>query len=255
MAQRVEEDPHRNLTDCKSLHDYVRKQAGGVPENKRLLLDLEIVRDQVRDENAQLKWIGTKYQLADALTKDGTEASLDLRHVLDTNEVSIMEDKSLDAILSKKRAEVKTNRKQAYEDRRERKIQRAEEMAGPMKPRRKKNETQRGPAAKEEISEDADERVEEELPQEEDRKIEIEQKAEEKATKLNMETLDYIQDLEETVQQGEAQQPKEEISAGADEDDEEIALQQRSKKVRRTSPFDEVTAPEPEDKKPDKEPD
>ena len=125
MENESKKIPIVALTDCKSLHDYVRKQ-GGVPENKRLLLDLEIIRDQVRDDNVQLKWIGTKYQLADALTKDGTEASLYLRHVLDTNEVSIMEDKSLDAILSKKRAEVKTNMKQAYDDRRERK-QRAEE--------------------------------------------------------------------------------------------------------------------------------
>ena len=44
-------------TDPKSLFVYVHEQ-GTVPENRRLLLDPEILRDQVRDDNVHVKWTG-----------------------------------------------------------------------------------------------------------------------------------------------------------------------------------------------------
>ena len=44
-------------------HDFT------IPENKRLLLDLEILRDLKKDSNTLIKWVPTVMMLADPLTK------------------------------------------------------------------------------------------------------------------------------------------------------------------------------------------
>ena len=113
----VKRIPLVDLTDSKSLYDYVKKQ-GSIPDNKRLLLDLEIIRDQVRDDGVELRWVDTKHQLADAMTKDATSAADYLHLVLKTGEVSILEDAQLQAKLDKHKTEVKHRRKERWQSRR-----------------------------------------------------------------------------------------------------------------------------------------
>ena len=75
LKDQVQRIPLVAVTDCKSLFDYVHKK-GAIPENRRLALDLEIIRDQMREDNVQVKWVSSRQQLADCFTKDGLASSL-----------------------------------------------------------------------------------------------------------------------------------------------------------------------------------
>ena len=67
-------------TDCKSL--LIRR--GSTPAEKRLRLDLEILRDQYYEGGGALQfaWVNAKQQLSGPLTKNSVEAFAYLRHVL-----------------------------------------------------------------------------------------------------------------------------------------------------------------------------
>ena len=89
------------VTDCKSLYDFLMRR-GSTPAEKRLRLDLEILRDQYDDEKGALQfaWVNTKQQLSDPLTKNSVEAFAYLRHVLLTGVFSIKYDANIDKIIS-----------------------------------------------------------------------------------------------------------------------------------------------------------
>ena len=55
------------------MHDYAHRRDSN-PDNKRLLLELEIIRDQMHDDTVEVRWVNTRQQIADALAKDGAEA-------------------------------------------------------------------------------------------------------------------------------------------------------------------------------------
>ncbi len=69
------------VTDCRSLHDLLNKR-GAVPEEQRLLLDIASTREQKELTGLSTKWVNTKQQSADCLTKNDAKAGDCLRYVL-----------------------------------------------------------------------------------------------------------------------------------------------------------------------------
>ena len=61
-------------TDSKSLVENCRTTH--VVEEKRLLIELACIRESVDKQEICLRWVSTKSQLADALTKDGVNTGL-----------------------------------------------------------------------------------------------------------------------------------------------------------------------------------
>jgi hypothetical protein len=78
------------VTDSRSLYDFLHRQ-GSTPSEKRLRLDLEILRDEM-DNGLSIRWVESSMQLADALTKAGVEVADYLRMVIQDSQFSIVED-------------------------------------------------------------------------------------------------------------------------------------------------------------------
>ena len=57
------------VTDAKSLYDHLKK-TGSVPKERLTLLDLIAVRELVETSVISVRWVNTRHQLADILTKD-----------------------------------------------------------------------------------------------------------------------------------------------------------------------------------------
>ena len=55
-------------TDAKSLHDHLNK-TGGIPKERQVLLDLLAVRNAVEEQELAVRWLPSKRNLADILTK------------------------------------------------------------------------------------------------------------------------------------------------------------------------------------------
>ena len=70
------------LTDCKSVYDALNQQwTSGSKCDKRASIDLAIIRDTLSRDFSRVRWIDTRMQLADSLTKRGVPMAL-LRYVL-----------------------------------------------------------------------------------------------------------------------------------------------------------------------------
>ncbi|MDA8583367.1 hypothetical protein N9L68_04020 [bacterium] len=63
-----------HVTDCKSLYDLLQK-SGTIPSERRLLIDIEALRNDLDDNNVVSKWISTRQMLADCLTKSDPRAA------------------------------------------------------------------------------------------------------------------------------------------------------------------------------------
>ena len=70
-----------HLTDCRSLYDLLHRR-GTVPSERRLLIDIEALRNDIETNGVVSRWIMTKQMLADCLTKDDVRAADYLRYVL-----------------------------------------------------------------------------------------------------------------------------------------------------------------------------
>ena len=58
------------VTDCKSLYDAIHKEgAGPASTDKRLAIELAIVKAKAVSGETDLRWIDARYQIADCLTK------------------------------------------------------------------------------------------------------------------------------------------------------------------------------------------
>ena len=71
------------MTDCKSLHDAI--QTSKNVDDKGLRVPIAYLSQQVNNSEMTVRWISTKKQLADCLTKAGAPTSL-LREVLSSGE-------------------------------------------------------------------------------------------------------------------------------------------------------------------------
>ena len=66
-----------HLTDCRSLYDLLHRR-GTVPSERRLLIDIEALRNDIETNGVVSRWINTKQMLADCLTKDDVRAASDM---------------------------------------------------------------------------------------------------------------------------------------------------------------------------------
>ncbi|CAK0798712.1 unnamed protein product [Prorocentrum cordatum] len=101
------------VTDCKSLCDLLQKR-GAVPSEKRLLIDIESLRNDLEFNKVVSKWVSTKQMLADCLTKHDVRAGDYMRSVLQTGEYRLTEDHMADQIIAKQRMELNGRRGEYY---------------------------------------------------------------------------------------------------------------------------------------------
>ena len=75
------------IVDCKSIYDHLQSYASpGSVGDKRVAIDLVIVRETLQRLHGSIRWAPTWIQLADALTKENPEAMDILRAALITNQ-------------------------------------------------------------------------------------------------------------------------------------------------------------------------
>ena len=58
------------VTDCKSLYDHLSKQGSAPADDRRLQLDIQILRDMIENTNMTIRWVATQQMIADGLTKN-----------------------------------------------------------------------------------------------------------------------------------------------------------------------------------------
>ncbi len=81
------------VTDCKSLHDHLNKDGGPPPSEKRLAMDMQVLKDMVSGRNVEIRWVNTRQMVADCLTKEMDP--LYLYRVLEEQFWSLTEDTDL----------------------------------------------------------------------------------------------------------------------------------------------------------------
>ena len=87
------------VTDNKPLYDHIHADHG-ICQDKRLAIEILLLRRDVRKYNVVLRWIDTAQMLVDCMTKTKVKPQL-MRHVLATGKYAIMEES---AMLEVKRA-------------------------------------------------------------------------------------------------------------------------------------------------------
>ena len=87
------------VTDNKPLYDHIHADHG-ICQDKRLAIEILLLRRDVRKYNVTLRWIDTAQMLVDCMTKTKIKPQL-MRHVLATGRYAIMEE---NAMLEAKRA-------------------------------------------------------------------------------------------------------------------------------------------------------
>ena len=73
------------MTDCKSLHDTIHTSKN--VDDKGLRVPIACLRQRVNNNEMIVRWISTKMQLADCLTKAGAPSVL-LRDILSSGKLS-----------------------------------------------------------------------------------------------------------------------------------------------------------------------
>ncbi|CAK0877498.1 unnamed protein product, partial [Prorocentrum cordatum] len=101
------------LTDCKSLYDLLQKR-GTVPSEKRLLIDIESLRNGIEFNNVVSKWVNTKQMLADCITKQDVRAGDSMRYVLRTGEYRLTGDPTAEQVIPGQRTELKGRKGEYY---------------------------------------------------------------------------------------------------------------------------------------------
>ena len=81
------------IIDCKSVYDHLQNYASpGTVSDKRVAIDLVIIRETLQRLGACVRWAPTWIQLADALTKENAEAMDILRAAMVTNQYHLHEE-------------------------------------------------------------------------------------------------------------------------------------------------------------------
>ena len=79
LYQGKEKIPLEALTDSKALHEAVHSTKA--MQNRRLRIDLSIIREYILNEQCEISWVQSKDQLADILTKDGVDSFKMISHI------------------------------------------------------------------------------------------------------------------------------------------------------------------------------
>eukprot|EP00971_Amphidinium_carterae_P145961 2893124-Amphidinium_carterae.2 len=97
--QMIAPRPATLLTDCKSVYDALNQLwCSNAKTDKRLSIDLAIIRECLARDSSKVRWIETHQQLADSMTKNSV-SPLFLRQTLANHRYRIMEE--TDALLLK----------------------------------------------------------------------------------------------------------------------------------------------------------
>lgn len=103
--EKVNSIPIIAVTDNKPLYDHIHADHG-ICQDKRLAIEILLLRRDVRKYNVILRWIDTAQMLVDCMTKTKVKPQL-MRHVLATGKYAIMEE---NAMLEAKRAQRHTKK-------------------------------------------------------------------------------------------------------------------------------------------------
>ena len=79
------------VTDSKGSYDHLTKKTTGPGEDRRTALDIAVMRDDLARGNTVLRWVDTKAQLADTLSKARGDSDL-LRSVLRSGKLVIVDE-------------------------------------------------------------------------------------------------------------------------------------------------------------------
>lgn len=80
---------------AKSLWDFLQKDTGRLPVDKRLGIDLRLLQSYIAQSRWGIKWVSGPQQLADSLRKEGSDAAY-LRWVMQHGKYRLMKDEDLD---------------------------------------------------------------------------------------------------------------------------------------------------------------
>ena len=102
------------IVDCKSIYDHLQNYASpGSIGDKRVAIDLVIIRETLKRVGGLIRWVPTWLQLADAMTKESPEAMDLLRAALVSNRYHLSQESvMLDA--AAKQRQVRLERKNQY---------------------------------------------------------------------------------------------------------------------------------------------
>ena len=105
--------PLVHVTDARSLFDLVRKR-GTVPTERRLLLDIESLRERV-ESGMICRWCDTKQMVADCLTKHDDRCGDYLRYVIAQGRFSLTKIDNIEKLLGRVRNDQWKQRKAFYD--------------------------------------------------------------------------------------------------------------------------------------------
>ena len=99
------------IVDCKSIYDHLQSFASpGSIGDKRVAIDLAIIRETLRRIGGVIRWAPTWLQLADALTKESAEAMDLLRAAMTTNKYHLSQESTMMEAAARQR-QLRINRK------------------------------------------------------------------------------------------------------------------------------------------------
>lgn len=93
--ERLQERQSVLVIDAKSLFDYLNKETGRLPADKRLGIDLRLLQTYLSDSKWAVRWVSGPQQLADCLTKETVDITY-LKWVLDHGVYQLIKDTDLD---------------------------------------------------------------------------------------------------------------------------------------------------------------
>ena len=94
-AQTSLDMPCAVITDCKALYDTIRRENIQTSLDKRVAIEVLVIRDMLKQVRADLRWVSSERQFADGLTKVGSRQ--DMVDTLKGGYVQLVQDDSFQA--------------------------------------------------------------------------------------------------------------------------------------------------------------
>ena len=91
-------DPEKKLrkflaiTDAKSLYDNLKNETAGISNDRRVAIDIQIIRGSLNDQDGEVRWVDHVGMYADALTKRNANIPL-IQLLMKTGKLIIHEEK------------------------------------------------------------------------------------------------------------------------------------------------------------------
>lgn len=92
------------MTDARSVYDYLQKDATSTSTDKRMAIEGALLRETIRQRNAELRWIDGQQNVANVLTKANADKE-ELREFLRTGKTSLVQTERNRKVKERKREE------------------------------------------------------------------------------------------------------------------------------------------------------